>query len=177
MKAHSSLHAHHRGLRFGSTPLAKAWTEAFCLRHRLSFVAQTDRRGEGILVSKGGTPSGFVLYFEEGKIIYAYNYLQKKTYSITSAGPLAPGKHTITCQFAADQDRKERTGGKGSLLVDGESMETVHLEKTIPLSFSSDETFDIGEEFGSPVVPSYGKRMPFRGNGEIKSVKVQLMNK
>ena len=80
----------------------------------------------------------------------------------------------VTYQFVADQNRKERAGGRGTLMVDGKSVGIVRLDKTVPLSFSSDETFDIGEEFGSPVLPSYGKRIPFRFNGQIDRVEVNL---
>jgi arylsulfatase len=40
--------------------------------------------------------------------------------------------------------------------------------------FSLDETFDIGEDTGTPVVEDYAGRMPFKFDGTLKRVVVIL---
>lgn len=40
--------------------------------------------------------------------------------------------------------------------------------------FSLDETFDIGEDTGTPVVEDYVEKMPFRFSGTLKKIVVVL---
>jgi hypothetical protein len=42
-------------------------------------------------------------------------------------------------------------GGKGTLSVDGKMVGEGRIEKTAPFRFSLDESFDVGEETGTPV--------------------------
>ena len=47
-------------------------------------------------------------------------------------------------------------GGTVTLYVDGQATGSGRVERTVPLMFSTDETCDVGDEFGSPVSPDYG---------------------
>ena len=60
-----------------------------------------------------------------------------------------------------------------SLYLDGQKDGEARIEHTVPLSFSMDETCDIGKEGGSPVSPDYGAR----GNefsGKVNWVQIDL---
>lgn len=46
------------------------------------------------------------------------------------------------------------------------------IAETVPSRFSSDETLDIGEDAGTPVVRDY--KVPFRFNGTIDKVVIDL---
>ena len=46
------------------------------------------------------------------------------------------------------------------------------IERTMPVRFSFDETFDIGEDTGTPVSEDY--EVPFKFTGEIEKVVVNL---
>ncbi len=48
------------------------------------------------------------------------------------------------------------------------------IPKTIGIRFSLDETFDIGEDTGTPVVEDYVDKMPFEYTGELKKFVVVL---
>jgi hypothetical protein len=45
----------------------------------------------------------------------------------------------------------------GSLSVDGRQVAQGKIERTIPLGFSLDETLDVGQDTGTPVVEDYGE--------------------
>ena len=130
--------------------------------------------GEGLIVSSGGTPSGFALFFEGGKLVYAYNYLARQNYRIESPKAIVPGKHTLGYEFALDATTKGAAGGTGYLLLDGQRIAETNFERTVTFSYASDETFDIGEEFGSLVLQSFADKLPFRFNGKIGRVNVEI---
>ena len=45
------------------------------------------------------------------------------------------------------------------------------IDKTVPVYFSTDDTFDVGEDWGTPMSDSYDT--PFAFTGKIKKVTVQ----
>ena len=45
------------------------------------------------------------------------------------------------------------------------------IEKTVPVVFSTDDTFDVGEDWGTPISPTY--EPTFRFTGTLKSVTVE----
>ncbi len=65
-------------------------------------------------------------------------------------------------------------GGHGTISVDGRKVAESHIERTIGNRFSLDETFDVGEDTGTPVVEDYAEKMPFRFTGTLKKVVVEL---
>ena len=65
-------------------------------------------------------------------------------------------------------------GGTGTLSVDGKQVAQGKIERTIPVRFSLDETFDVGEDTGTPVVEDYVTKMPFEFTGELKKVVIEL---
>jgi len=48
------------------------------------------------------------------------------------------------------------------------------ISQTVPIRFSADETFDIGEDLGTPVVEDYADKMPFAFTGTLKKFVVIL---
>ena len=41
-------------------------------------------------------------------------------------------------------------GGTGTLSVNGKKVAEGRIEKTVPVVFSTDDTFDVGEDWGTP---------------------------
>jgi hypothetical protein len=62
-------------------------------------------------------------------------------------------------------------GGVGKLFVNGQLAAEGRIERTVPLLFSADETFDIGTDTGSPV-GLYPTNFVF--TGKIKKVEFDL---
>jgi arylsulfatase len=48
------------------------------------------------------------------------------------------------------------------------------IPKTVPSRFSLDETFDIGQDMGTPVLEEYADKMPFPFTGTLKKFVVVL---
>ncbi|MCX5880354.1 MAG: arylsulfatase, partial [Deltaproteobacteria bacterium] len=92
-------------------------------------------------------------------------------FNISGKDPLAPGKHTIVFDFSYDGGGYGK-GGTGTLNVDGQPVAEGRIGATMPMRFSLDETFDIGEDTGTPVNEDYD--VPFKFTGQIDKIVVHL---
>ena len=130
---------------------------------------------EGVLVTQGGRFAGWGLFLMDGRPEFAYAFSQQPQhkYRIISSEKLAPGKHTIKFDFQYDGPGFGKSG-TGTLSVDGQQTAQGKIERTIPLRFSADETFDIGEDTGTPVVEDYEAKMPFKFTGDLMKVVIEL---
>jgi arylsulfatase A-like enzyme len=137
----------------------------------------------GIIVTQGGRFGGWGLLLLDGKPMFAYAFsnqdgdkypVQKKyKYRIAAADALAPSKHVIAFDFAYDGGGLGK-GGQGTLTVDGKKVGEGRIELTQPIRFSLDESFDVGEDTGTPVVDEYDTKMPFKFSGTLNKVEVRL---
>jgi hypothetical protein len=48
------------------------------------------------------------------------------------------------------------------------------IERTVARRFSLDETFDVGQDTGTPVVEDYADKRPFRFTGTLKRLVIEL---
>lgn len=138
---------------------------------------------DGVLVTQGGRFGGWGLLVLDGKPMFAYAvsnqdgdlYPGQEKYKTRISGKdkLTPGKHTIEFDFVYDGGGAGKGGG-GMLTVDGKKVGEGRLEKTISIRFSLDESFDIGEDTGSPVIDEYDAKMPFKFTGRLRKVEVKL---
>jgi arylsulfatase len=60
------------------------------------------------------------------------------------------------------------------LKVDGKEVAQMAVKRAVPAAFTASETFDVGVDLGSPVSWDYFDRRPFRFDGKIGSVHVEL---
>ena len=125
---------------------------------------------QGIIVTHGGISAGYALMFESGKPVFHYNFANIEHYNIGAGEALKPGKHTIVFDFLHDGGGLGK-GGTGTLSVDGRQVARGRIEKTVPFRLSLDETFDVGEDTGTPVSLSYD--IPFRFTGKLEKVIVK----
>jgi arylsulfatase len=65
-------------------------------------------------------------------------------------------------------------GATGTLFVDGKQVAQGRIARSAIVRFSLDETFDIGEDTGTPVVEDYADKMPFAFSGTLKKFVVVL---
>ena len=86
---------------------------------------------------------------------------------------LKPGRHTVRFDFKYDGGGIGK-GGDGVISVDDKVAATGRIDKTVRILFSLDETFDIGEDTGTPVIDDYERKMPFRFSGTLEKVKILL---
>jgi arylsulfatase len=102
---------------------------------------------EGMLLTHGGRFSGWGLYVLKGKPVFHYNLAGVAHYNIAAKDKLAPGKHSIVFDFKYDGGELGK-GGTGTLQVDGKTVASGRVERTLPFRLSLDETLDCGEDTG-----------------------------
>jgi arylsulfatase len=154
----------------GSSPdfKNKSWTIA-------AEITIPEGGASGVLATIGGRYGGWVLMIEESKPLFAYafsNQPQHK-YRVAADQPLPPGNHVIRVKF----DYAGGGIGKAAtamLLIDEKDVGQVQIDRTIAVRFSLDETFDIGQDTGTPVLEEYEHKMPYQFSGTLTKFVVVL---
>jgi arylsulfatase len=133
--------------------------------------AELGERASGVLYALGGTSGGLVLYLDRGELVYEYNMMIIERYGARSRSRLAPGRHRIEVDTAI-----ARPGAPAEVVlsVDGTEVARTTVKRTVPAAFTASETFDVGVDLGSPVSLDYLDRRPFRFDGTIQQVQVDL---
>jgi arylsulfatase len=111
---------------------------------------------EGMIVTSGGRFAGFGFYLLEGKPVFLWNLLDLERPRWEGPDALSPGKHTIEFKFVYDGmglgtmafNNFSGIGrpGTGTLKVDGKTVKTLKMEKTIPIILQWDESFDVDSD-------------------------------
>jgi arylsulfatase A-like enzyme len=151
----------------GSAPDVK--NRSFVITAKIEVPAKP---AEGILITQGGLFAGWGLMLADGKPRFTYNWLQEQITNVDGPSVLKPGKHVISFDFKYDGGGLGK-GGTGTLSVDGQQVAQRHLERTVPLRFSLDETLDVGQDTGTPLSRDY--KVPFKFTGSLESVTVELL--
>ncbi|QGJ68688.1 Arylsulfatase [Planctomycetales bacterium 10988] len=125
---------------------------------------------EGMLMTQGGRFAGVGLYLLEGKPVFQYNLCGVERYTVVGEQPLSPGKHVITLDF--NYDGGVGGSGQATLTIDGETVDSKKIPRTIAFRMSLDETLDIGEDTGTPISEDY--QVPFKFTGKLLKVTVSL---
>jgi hypothetical protein len=128
----------------------------------------------GVLYAMGGISGGVVLYLDHGKLVYEYNMLAIERKRAVTAEPLPPGPHTVRVREAI-----ARPGAAAEVIVEADGREALRLSvpRTVPGAFTASESFDVGVDLGSPVSLDYFDKAPFRFEGSIRSVRVDLQQR
>jgi hypothetical protein len=131
-------------------------------------VTVPQRGASGVLATIGGRYGGWALLMQDSKPLFAYAYSNQPEHKfrVASDQPLAPGNHVIRVKF------EYQGGGIGkaataTLLVDEKQVAQARIPQTIGVRFSLDETLDIGQDTGTPVLEEYDDKMPFRFTGTL----------
>jgi arylsulfatase len=136
--------------------------------------------GEGMIVTEGGRFGGYGLFLSKGElgigrghVVFLYNLLDLKR--TTWEGPkLSAGKHTIVFDFKSNGPGLGK-GGTGVLHVDGKEVAKNSMEHTTPIMFPEDETFDVGQDTGTPLaLIEYRYDCPFKFTGKINKLTFNL---
>lgn len=115
-----------------------------------------DGGGEGMILTSGGRFAGYGFYLLKGKPVFLWNLVDLKRVKWESPDALTPGKHTVEFDFKYDGlglgtlafNNMSGLGrpGTGTLKVDGKAVQTLTMEKTLPMILQWDESFDIGSD-------------------------------
>jgi arylsulfatase len=123
------------------------------------------------------------MYLLKGKPVFVWNLLDLKRVRWEGPEALSPGKHTIAFDFKYDGlglatlafNNMSGIGrsGTGVLSVDGKEVARQTMERTIPLILQWDETFDIGEDTGTPV-DDKDYKVPFKFTGKLDKLTIAI---
>ena len=120
-----------------------------------------------MLLATGGIYGGFTLFVQDNRLHYEYNAYNEDRFR-ASSGPLPTGEVTLRAEYEAG----ENLTGKVTLFVNDEEAGQVTLDRVMPGTYSISETFDVGQDTGSPVSRSYTRDNEF--TGDLDRVIVQL---
>ena len=111
---------------------------------------------EGMILTSGGRFAGYGFYLLKGKPVFLWNLVDLKRIKWEGPDALAPGKHTLEFDFqydglgvgtlALNNFSGVGRSGTGTLKVDGKPVQTVKMERTLPMILQWDESFDIGSD-------------------------------
>jgi arylsulfatase len=131
-----------------------------------SVTAEVDVPGsgaQGTIVAQGGSFGGWGLYVMNNVLKYCYNLFGMERYVVAAGAPLPAGTHQVRAEFAYDGGGLGK-GGDVALYVDGRPAGKGRVEATEPMTFSLDETTDVGCETGTTVAGEYSaKESAFTG--------------
>jgi arylsulfatase len=146
----------------------KSWTVA-------AEITVPENGASGVLATIGGRFGGWALLLQDSKpeFVYALSNQSQHKYRVTSDQALPAGDHVVRFKFDYEGGGIGR-GATGTLLVDEKQVAQGEIPKTVGVRFSLDETFDVGEDTGTPVVEDYTDNMPFNFSGTLKRFGVVL---
>jgi hypothetical protein len=111
---------------------------------------------EGMILTSGGRFAGYGFYLLSGKPVFLWNLIDLKRVKWEGPDALTPGRHTLEFDFKYDGlgagtlafNNLSGLGrsGTGTLKVDGKAVQTIKLERTLPMILQWDESFDIGSD-------------------------------
>jgi arylsulfatase len=127
---------------------------------------------EGMLVTDGGRFGGYGFYLLKGKPVFVYNYVDLQRWRWEGKDALAPGRHTIVFDFRYNGVGFGH-GGTGTLKVDGRTVDSKSIPKTLPFLTPEDETFDVLVDTRSPI-DDHDYQVPFRFQGHLNKLTVEL---
>jgi Arylsulfatase A and related enzymes len=129
----------------------------------------------GVLATIGGRFGGWALLLQDGKpeFVYALSNQPDHKFRIASDKVIPPGNHVVRVKFDYDGGGIGK-GGTGTLLVDEKQVAQGKIPQTVGVRFSLDETFDVGEDTGTPVSEAYAAQMPYPFTGTLQKFAVVL---
>ena len=139
--------------------------------NHVTIEAEIGENASGVLYALGGASGGLALYMDKGDLVYEYNMMIIERYTTRSKTKLGAGKHKIEVGTTI---AKPGAPAEVVLTVDGNEAARTVVKRTVPAAFTASETFDVGVDLGSPVSLAYFDRAPFKFDGNIKSVRVEL---
>ena len=134
---------------------------------------EVGENASGVLYALGGSGGGLTCFMDKGYLHFEYNLMIVYRSLAKSAEKIAPGKHTITVDTTL---KAPKPGSPADIVlsVDGKEVARTSTKMTVPALFTASETLDFGVDLGSLVSRDYAERRPFKFDGKIGTVKVDL---
>jgi arylsulfatase len=124
----------------------------------------------GVLYALAGFSGGVACYMKEGYLRYEFNLFEVERTKIKSAAKIPAGKAKIEVESKLEGP----IGGPMNVMlkVNGKEVARGRVPRAMSLHFTSNATFDIGEDTDSPVTLDYYDQAPFKFNGKIGATKI-----
>jgi arylsulfatase len=132
---------------------------------RAEIEAKVPANVNGVIFAMGGYAGGVSLYADEGDLYYEYSALLLKRNKI-KVGALPAGEVKIAFEMRTPLERAAPAEVK--FWINGEEAAAGTVERTVPLTFTASETFDVGMDTSSPVADAYFEKAPFTFEGTLK---------
>lgn len=123
---------------------------------------------EGVLVAAGGRFGGYVLFVMGGRLHFVHNMVGEERFEVISSETFPTG----TVEARMDFVKTGEFQGTAKLYINSQLVGEGQIPRTTPILYSQYDSFDIGEDSGSPVSDQY--EAPFRFPGIIEKVEVRL---
>ncbi|MBV0917019.1 arylsulfatase [Mycobacteroides chelonae] len=135
-----------------------------------------DSGAEGVIFKQGGAHGGHVLFIQDGRLHYIYNFMGEKEQKVSSADAVPLGAHVLGARFA-------KTGtvpgshtplGDVTLFIDEQAVGSLSAVEIHPGTFGlAGASLSIGRNSGSAVSSDYKAPYAFTG-GAIAQVVVDI---
>ena len=137
--------------------------------HSITAYAEIPTGGaQGVLLAAGGIYAGYALYVKDNKVVYHHNAFNEDRFQIEATELLPAGDVVIEARIIAG----ENLSASVTLFVNGEQVGQGDVSRTIPGTYSLSETFDVGQDTGSPVSKDYDRDNVFTGNLDRVVIKI-----
>jgi arylsulfatase len=129
----------------------------------------------GVLYALAGFSGGITCYVKDGILKYEFNLFEIQRTKIQSKEKLPAGKAKIE----VESKLAGPIGGpmNVTLRVNGQTVAEGQVPRAMSLHFTSNATFDIGEDLDSPVSLDYYDQAPFAFNGKIGTTRITYLKK
>lgn len=127
----------------------------------------------GPVFASGGTLGGMALYLRESKPVFLFNNLAGKSSELAASEALPQGSTTIELTFVNGKPGTQEPADHQIVIkANGKLLARGKLHFALPRSFGISETFGIGIDNGSPVLPGAPTDIPLAGT--ISNVSIEF---
>jgi arylsulfatase A-like enzyme len=134
---------------------------------------------EGVIFKQGGAHGGHVLFIQDGRLHYIYNFMGEEEQKISSSGAAPMGKHVFGIRFVrgGTVEGSHTPLGEATLFIDDAAVGSLADMKVHPGTFGlAGAGLSVGRNSGSAVSSSYKAPYAFSG-GTIQQVVVDVSGK
>jgi arylsulfatase len=130
-------------------------------------------KANGVLYALAGFSGGVTCFVKDGYLCYEFNLFEVERTKIRSKDILPAGNVKIE----VESKLADKIGGPMdvTLRVNGQDVAQGHVPRAMSLHFTSNATFDIGEDRDSPVSLDYFDAAPFKFNGILGRTTVKYL--
>jgi arylsulfatase A-like enzyme len=134
---------------------------------------------EGVIFKQGGAHGGHVLFIQDGRLHYIFNFMGEDEQKVSSAGAVPMGKHVLGVRYVrgGTVEGSHTPLGEATLFIDDAAVGSLADMKVHPGTFGlAGAGLSVGRNSGSSVSGSYKAPYAFSG-GTIRQVVVDVSGK